>query len=680
MHSQYRFIVRNACEHILSKPITSLLAQSSLSSNLGSCHHVHVSHSRAYSVPPTLAPNTAQITETPLKIASASGNTPPPEEPEDSGDPETSHQSEVPPSSTRPASSDSFARPPSRARGRPRGSSSRRAVGSQRLRNPATFKPAIPEWFLQRNVTLFNNLDEVTFSLENPAPSENSNLTEPSAPMEEGPSSIKGTRITVSPYIQNELEAHLSAALLIQPGGPRDNVASRKAHIHLQCPKRGALYFLDEIVEHAAKVLKADIVRLDGQDLDELLEDLIDPASPEMGMAHPQIVFTNIVRDNSKDVEEKDEFNPAEENEEVGEEEDSPEDGSEFRLPSDMPMRLFRLFATRPMYPNMLNPGSATPGLSSSGPKEDTQTKVSTYLDLLISAPVNKRKQIAREAPQQSYDAASTSNSSLEPPRTIVYLRDFQSILDTPRGQIAHQALLNVIHNRRRLGEKIVLVVSDDLPADNIIPGTLSTQYYHVIKIPLPKSESEKTALQEDKDSRTREINLRSIQSAIRQRSRTPSMEFECPVGIHLDSTATSAIIGLDKEIWDVNKVQRVASIAMGNHGRWLVQHRPHHIVPITIANIAQAVNDVVNADQERTERKKEIKAAREAQNMPDESGDLKPESTAPPPIKSKDCNKHEQKLLGGVIDPGISFVAPDLICRQNKGRFLRHQSSRINN
>jgi hypothetical protein len=118
----------------------------------------------------------------------------------------------------------------------------------------------------------------------------------------------------------------------------------------------------------------------------------------------------------------------------------------------------------------------------------------------------------------------------------------------------------------------------------------------------------------------------------------------------------------------------------MGNHGRWLVQHRPHHIVPITIANIAQAVNDVVNADQERTERKKEIKAAREAQNMPDESGDLKPESTAPPPIKSKDCNKHEQKLLGGVIDPGISFVAPDLICRQNKGRFLRHQSSRINN
>src|SRR6202035_2861053 len=101
---------------------------------------------------------------------------------------------------------------------------------------------------------------------------------------------------------------------------------------------------------------------------------------------------------------------------------------------------------------------------SSSGPKEDTETKVSTYLDLLVSAPIDKRKRLAKENIHQSYDAAGISNSSIGPSRTIVYLRDFQTILDTPRGQIAHQALLNVIHNRRRLGEKIVLVIRDDLP------------------------------------------------------------------------------------------------------------------------------------------------------------------------------------------------------------------------
>jgi hypothetical protein len=650
MHSRCRLIVQNACEHIWAKPLSLLLPQPSLSSNLGSGHNFHVSQSRSYSLPPTLTSNTTQIAETPLKIASASGSTPPPEDSEESGDAETSHESEISPSATRPPSSDSFARPPSRARGRPRGSSSRRSLGSQRPRKTATFRFDIPEWFTQRNVRLFNNLEEVPFPAENSTNSENPDLAEPSEPLQSSPKSMKGTKITISPYIKNELEAHLSAALLVQPGGHRDNMAARKAHIYLQCPKRGAIYFLDEIVENAAKVLNADIVRLDGQDLDELLEDLIDPASPNLGMAHPQIFFTHIVRDN-KDVEDKDEFQPAEENEENGEEEDPAEDGSDFRTPSDMPMRLFRFFAARTP---MINPGGTILGSSStSGPKEDTETKVSTYLDLLVSAPIDKRKRLAKENIQQSYDAAGISNSSIGPSRTIVYLRDFQTILDTPRGQIAHQALLNVIHNRRRLGEEIVLVISDDLPGDNIVSGTLSTQYYHVIKIPLPKSVSEERTLREDKDSRTREINLRSIQSAIRQRSRTSSMEFECPVGIHLDFIATSSIVGLGKEIWDVNKVQRVASIAMGNHGKWLAQHKPHHVVPITIANIAKAVDDVAKADYERAERK-EIKAAREKQTYPDESGEVKPESTKPPPIKSKDCSKHEQKLLGGVIDPGL--------------------------
>ena len=167
MHSRCRLIVQNACEHIRAKPLSLLLPQPSLSSNLGSGHNFHVSQSRSYSLPPTLTPNTAQITETPLKIASASGSTPPPEDSEESGDPEISHQSEISPSSTRPPSSDSFARPPSRARGRPRGSSSRRSLGSQRPRKTATFKFDIPEWFTQRNVTLFNNLEEVPFPAEN---------------------------------------------------------------------------------------------------------------------------------------------------------------------------------------------------------------------------------------------------------------------------------------------------------------------------------------------------------------------------------------------------------------------------------------------------------------------------------------------------------------------------------
>ena len=235
--------------------------------------------------------------------------------------------------------------------------------------------------------------------------------------------------------------------------------------------------------------------------------------------------------------------------------------------------------------------------------------------------------------------------------RSIIYLRDFRSIIDTPRGQIAHQALLHVIHNRRRLGEKIVLVVSDDLPSDNVAIGT---QYYHVIRIPPPLSDADKAVFRVDREARTREINLRSIQSAIRQRSLSSAMEFECPVGIHLDSNVTSLIHGLEKEIWEIDKVQRVASIAMGNHGRWLVTNRPGHLVPITLANIIQAVDNVLKADMERNERKQGRKAPRDTSDLMTEPlRDVRREIPHLSQINIKDCNKHEQKLLGGVVDPG---------------------------
>jgi hypothetical protein len=651
MQRQSRLLVRTVCQHLRSQS-PSVVFPSQLVSKSGCIRCLHLSHPQRSGEPTTSTSSAAQITETPLKIASASGSTPPPDEPD-----EPSHDHDLPfpednvPMPPRPIPSDSFARPPVRGRGRPRGSSTRRTMKSQPAQRNSLFKADIPEWFKARNVTLSEDLQRTMPDMvtppENLEPSSNSSSIEPNS----HGNAIK-PRIAVSPYIRKELEAHLSAALLVRPGGSRENGAARKAHIHLQCPKRGAVYFLDEMIESAAKELEADMIRLDGQDLDELLESIIDPISPEMGFPQPQIFFTNIMRENSKDLEQKQETNSEEENEEIEEEEEEAE--SEFRLPPDIPMRLYRLFSQRPMFPTMINPSSSPFSTASrnSPSKEETDSKISTYLDLLISAPVEKRKR-AMKKHQQPHGDSSTPQQTPRDSRTIIYLRDFQSILETPRGQIAHQTLLNLVHNRRRLGEKIVLVISDDMPADSMATAAFSTQYFHVIRIPPPTADTEKLALQQDRDARTREINLRNIQAAIRQRSRLPTMEFECLVGIHLDVAATSSITGLDDEIWDMNKVQRVASITLGNHGKWLSLHEPQHTVPISIANVAQAVDDLLKADQERIEKKQEHKAAREALETSEQGDELKRDAPKLSPINSKDCNKHEQKLLGGVIDPG---------------------------
>jgi hypothetical protein len=648
MQCNRQLCVRGLRETLCARPRTVGPLHAHLSALAGShrCLHVTRSHQQSNGFP-TVTSSEARITEAPLKVTSASGSTPSPEDPEESGDHDSAVYSNPRSKGPRPAIADSFGRAISRPRGRSRGSS-RRPVKSERARKLSIFKPDIPEWFISRNVTLADDLDHVVL------PPLTSGDPTKEDPTEE--SSVEKRRsITLAQSIRTELEAHLSAALVVRPVGSRDTIAGRKAHVYLQCPRRGAIYFLDNIVEDLAKDLGADIVRLDGQDLDELLEDIIDPTAPELGFSHPQIVFTNIVRDQSKDLEQKEELN-SDENEEVEEDEEPVNETNDFRLPPDMPLRLFRLFSPRSLYSSMVNPNpTGSSSSSSSMSKEDTDSKVSAYLNDLLSAPADKRKRSIRKPTQHAEDGSKITATLTRPPRTIVYMRDFQSILDSSRGQIAHQTLLNIIQNRRRLGEQIVLVVSDDISGENVSPITLSNQYYHIVKIPLPKDELERSTIQEDRKARTREINLRSLQSEIRQRSGGPSMVFDCPVGIHLDPTATSSIPDLDTEIWEVGKIQRIASVVIGHHGRWIERHNPTHSVPITLQNIAQAINDVLKADQERNKRKQESNMAREAQELPKEMGDPKPVMPALTPLKTKDCNKHEQKLLGGVIDPGPS-------------------------
>jgi hypothetical protein len=649
MKCRSQLVARSVLETIRTGHALSLLSVRSVSI-FTSVRCLHTSHLRQSTENPTFTSATVQLAETPLKIASASGDTPPPEDPEGAGDHDSSQRDERSPFLPRLMGSDSFARPPSRARGRPRGSSSRRGPKSHHTNKPTMFKPDVPDWFISRNVTLFSNAQPIKTSEVSDKSDTSVCPGDPGIPL----INTSQPRLVISPFIRKEFEAHLSAALLVQPGNSRETIAARKTHIHLQCPKRGAIYFLDDIIESAASELEADLVRLDGQDFEELLEHLIDPTSPIMGIGHPHIFFTDIVRDQSKDSEQKEEISSEEENEELDEEEETTDEATELRVQQDLPLRLFRLLAPRGMYPmthssnSSIFPHPSRPPT----PKDENDSKITSYLDLLISAPIDKRKLLAKKA-QRSGDTTTTFQLSTGTNRTIIYLRDFQSILDSPRGQIAHQALLHVIQNRRRLGEKIVLVVSDDFPGEGNSSVAFSSQYYHSMKIPPPVTEIDKSSVRNDRDARKREINLRSIQSAIRQRSRMPSMEFECPVGIHLDAEATSSIHGLDKEVWEINKVQRIVSIAMGNHGRWLLQHRPPLSVPITIADIARAVIDMLKADKERAEVKTERNTAQGAVDPLEHLRPITHEKPPTPQITSRDCNKHEQKLLGGVIDPG---------------------------
>ena len=669
MQCQGRLLARKVCGHLghnsvpAVKPSILQGASRSFRLEVRKIHYTAVkSTNNVQGEPPASTSSSLQIADDDLKIASASGGIPP----EDPEDPTANHSPSPEENSKRnqrPTFSDSFARPHP-GRGRLRISSSRRNAQSQRRPKSPSLSPQIPEWFLRRNVSLFKSLNQ-------PVPA---NQQIVNIPGEKGLDSVDSdsngshTRFPISPFVRKELEAHLSAALLLQSNALRaqDNLSTPKTHVHLHCPKRGTIYFLDEAVENAARQLGADVVRFDAQDLDELLENLIDPNQfMDSALADPQIFITSIVDPSTKETGEKEDSAIEEDATEFDDEEDSTEGTPDFRVSPPFPGRLMRLFFRR-MLDHSTGINSAIANPEKSLPSGNYR-KIARYLDLLAGSAKTKRHMAWQSYLASNPESLTKSSIPSDNDRTIIYLRDFQSIMETNRGRIAHQTLLTLVNTRRKLGQEIVIAVSDDLPGESIALSLTLNQHYHVIKIPPPTSDAEKSILQKDRDARIREINLRSIQSAIRQRSRSPSMEFDCPPGVHLDAYATAGIPGLSDEVWALNKVQRVASVALGNHGKWLVQHSPQQVSPMTLFDIAQALDTIHKVDQERAEVKQEPSAAREVLDPPGNSPSSKREKPSVSQISPKDCNKHEQRLLAGVIDPGCSLLKFCLTFRENK-------------
>ena len=477
-------------------------------------------------------------------------------------------------------------------------------------------------------------------------------------------------------HIRKELLAHLSAGLISQVRNTADNIGSQKAHIYLQCPERGALYFLDEIVEDAGGKLGADIVRLDYQDLHELLEDLLEPLTFDTGFQHSHFPHANIVYGHSKNLPQKEE-NSTEENEDV-EDDDPTEEISHSPLTADISSRLLRLLSPRVIFTSTINSNNpAVVGLSATSfpHHQHKENKISAHLDAILSAATTKRLAKATDD-KQVRSPQGISHGCVHP--TIIYLRELSSLLNTTIGQMIHQTLVKLVNARRRRGESIILVVSDDFPSETVLPSSFIDHHYHLIKLPSPTTESGKTIMRADREARVREINLRSLQHAIRQRCSGRSLEFDCPAGIHLDAEATSGIRGLNGYVWDLSRVQRIASVAIGSHCTRLAGDHAAVNKTLTVSDISQASEDIEMADQEAAKplsHETQMNAATDPEIEPQEAKGVCPKFH---PLSSKECNKHEQKLLSGVIDPGSPQRISSLRVRKNQCWVFRHQGACI--
>jgi len=144
----------------------------------------------------------------------------------------------------------------------------------RRERHPEGLPPVvIPEWFWSKNVRLFERVDEMrTLSVYADGKTD---VEDEKDMLEMARRADLVTKIDLPPTkdarysldvdVYQEILATVRAGLSLRP--PRTGKDIMRPPTVLECPKDGASYYLDSIVETISNQLGADLIRLDAQDI-----------------------------------------------------------------------------------------------------------------------------------------------------------------------------------------------------------------------------------------------------------------------------------------------------------------------------------------------------------------------------------------------------------------------------
>lgn len=170
-----------------------------------------------------------------------------------------------------------------------------------------------------------------------------------------------------------------------------------------------------------------------------------------------------------------------------------------------------------------------------------------------------------------------------------------------------------------------------------------------------PRSLNHDSILAEDESHRNRAINLRHLQDMIRRR--TPELARVARIlstpELRLDSSREFAS-GLHESVWSFDGIHRVAVTALGLMGA------DEELTPEMIEKALQILDasDAVKYVWATEERHGQREQKQVLGDMLDSPSPLSSKNLSDDKLKRirKDCNAHEKKLLGGVINPGLSY------------------------
>ncbi|KAG7008157.1 hypothetical protein G7Y79_00007g022820 [Physcia stellaris] len=516
--------------------------------------------------------------------------------------------------------------------------------------------------------------------------------------------SEKDALYSIDASVYQEIRDMISAGLNI-PRDP-DNSSSSRPHLILHCPQEGGTYFLDFLVKHFALLSETDIVRIDAQDIAEIGGRYIKDFKDMHGNTLSVLGYQTYMVPPSREVQENDDA--AEDEGEDLEEEDDRRRPKSMSFPISKPsMSILPVQVSggkladflgmlggeggRPMMPSKFSGQLITP--QSQNAETNREAKTSLFIEALLSATEAKRKaqpiimgsgvaaadgEPIKEDIQDSssfdsnadslassttetaegkstiFQEAPNINSSSNPlQKIIIHIRDYHEIISTQNGSRMLERLHETVQRKRGEGQRIIIIGTTT--AEELLPSLSKSGLRHVQSdqsnrftrtIVTPSiAPSADTQFAEESKTRIEDINIRHIRDMLRRISSDPfqTNALLSEATLELDSHLVFSS-GLDESVWSMDKVHRVATLALG---------RLQENEEMKVDDIEGALSLIDMSDTSKvTFLEKE--AALEKQRSNPLHRD--PASTASNDERMKklrkSCNTHEKKLLHGVINP----------------------------
>ncbi|KAF3911414.1 hypothetical protein ABW20_dc0103387 [Dactylellina cionopaga] len=470
-----------------------------------------------------------------------------------------------------------------------------------------------------------------------------------------------------------------------------------------QTPDTNGTYFLDAVSEDLARQLGATLVRIDAEDVAEIAGDYVEtsvingkpaasaPISMPTGELRTLGYDAQFIHPNNRPRTEEEEEEEEGVSEGEGEENETGEDGENSAADFDESNRPFRSdgapsFFNAGVLPTIfqrlfvssrssdvdgvidLRPPGPGQGVipiqmgmmgGPPPPQSDAHPKLQAVLELMLDSGIKKRE-VVDKAPGK---VATVGGDVVPINRTIIQVRDYKELQGVSEGRTFLKILRKLVYQRRSEGREIMILgnsatVGHGMDLNSAFLTALQTGVTsssgimeRTIVVPPQPWDTTRELLERDRKARIREINMRHLKAMITRRSGEDghAVVLEVPKDWHFDNTPK--VSNISEWVWDLDSIHRLTLAILGTiPSPGATEVGPRVIGP---NDVAEGIKVIKKSDKAKLAwSTAEVKFAEEREAAEEEEPTADEVRAAKLRKLKGKCNKHEKRLLAGVIDP----------------------------